>query len=105
MIRLSVLQVTDRLRAHGFAQTTIMWLLSNLTPLRAPATSEGAGAAEWCKFDAGVVGGVTRRKGPRMLEWRFDIETSRALILDASRVDSLPLLTTGFRPDRQVHDV
>ena len=33
---------------------------------------------------------------------RFDIGIARALIEDASRVDSLPLLTCRFRPDGKV---
>ena len=97
LVMLYLTQVTERLRAHGFAQATIMWLLSNLKPTPAPAA--GAVGRE---CGEGVESGVKKRKGPRLLEWRFDIETSRALITDASRVDSLPLLTTRFRPDQQV---
>ena len=63
-----------------------------------------------CRSGGGTVGdkqGGNRdacpvtNKRKRLLTWRFDIGISRLLIEDASRVDSLPLLTRAFRPDRK----
>ena len=79
-------QVKAHLSAHGFAKTTVQWLLSNLrSVVPYPPTGAPPGA-----------------KKTRTLEWRFDIGIARALIEDASRVDSLPLLTCRFRADGKV---
>ena len=79
-------QVKAHLSAHGFAKTTVQWLLSNL---RSVVTHPPTGAAPGSKKT-------------RTLEWRFDIGIARALIENASRVDSLPLLTCRFRADGKV---
>ena len=74
--------VAEYLTEHGYSKTTTQWLLSNLKASESDADKK-----------------ERKKKKERTLEWRFNLDISRALIIDASRTDSLPLLAKGFRKD------
>ena len=68
-------QVKERLKAHGFSPTTIMWLLSNLRPLSPPALAHGENEVT---AGSAVNGGVKgKSRGARLLEVRSRVKSVR----------------------------